>query len=80
MWWVGGADSYHQHHPSTEPPVEHLEDILRNATIFYQRWGRWPMQGWLDQFRKAGLTHLDANGYWVAGNDLPPELELLQHI
>ena len=29
--WVGGADAYHQYHPSSDPPVEHLDDILANA-------------------------------------------------
>jgi GT2 family glycosyltransferase len=67
MWWVGGADSYHQHHPATDPPVEHLDDIIRNATVFYKRWGRWPMQGWLEQFRHAGLAHVDEDGCWAAG-------------
>jgi GT2 family glycosyltransferase len=67
MWWVGGADSYHQHHPATDPPVEHLDAIIRNATIFHQRWRRWPMQGWLEQFRHAGLAHVDDNGDWAAG-------------
>jgi GT2 family glycosyltransferase len=67
MWWAGGADSYHQHHPTMDPPVEHLDDIIRNARIFYERWGRWPMQGWLEQFRQAGLAHIDDDGCWVRG-------------
>jgi GT2 family glycosyltransferase len=68
MWWVGGADSYHQHHPAPDPPVEHLDDIIRNATIFHERWGRWPMHGWLKQFRDADLAHVDETGCWVAGS------------
>ncbi|WP_040740323.1 glycosyltransferase family 2 protein, partial [Nocardia tenerifensis] len=35
--WVGGADAYHQHHPVSDPPVEHLTDILTNATLFQRR-------------------------------------------
>lgn len=67
MWWLGGADAYHQHHPSSNPPVDHLDDILRNAATFHRRWGRWPMKGWLDQFREAQLAHLDEEGRWVVG-------------
>jgi len=53
--WVGGARSYHQHHPVSDPPVEHLDDIVRNATYFHQTWGFWPMGGWLDEFTNLGL-------------------------
>jgi GT2 family glycosyltransferase len=53
--WVGGAHAYHQHHPVSDPPVEHLEAIVRNASIFRRRWGRWPMTGWLDEFERLGL-------------------------
>lgn len=53
--WVGGADAYHQFHPVSDPPVEHLDDILINAQVFHRRWGEWPMQGWIDAFESAGL-------------------------
>lgn len=58
--WVGGADAFHQYHPSEQPPVRHLHDIVRNATIFHQRWGFWPMTGWLDEFQRMGLAQYDA--------------------
>jgi hypothetical protein len=65
MYWVGGATAYHQHHPMSDPPVEHLEDILRNAHIFAGRWGRWPMRGWLEAFEHQGLVIFDpAVGTW----------------
>lgn len=60
--WVGGADAFHQFHPVSNPPVEHLDDILRNARIFHDRWGWWPMSGWLDEFEDAGLIRRDAQG------------------
>lgn len=60
--WVGDARAYHQHHPTTDPPVQHLDAILRNAAIFESRWGWWPMQGWLDGFGRAGLIDRDSTG------------------
>ena len=65
LWWVGGATAFHQHHFSPQPPVDHLDDILRNATLFHRRWGEWPMLGWLEAFRELGLVHVDPNsGRW----------------
>jgi hypothetical protein len=62
MWWVGGADAFHQFHPVSDPPVEHLADILANAAVFQQRWGWWPMSGWLDGFEELGLIRRDDAG------------------
>jgi GT2 family glycosyltransferase len=55
LLFVGGAVACHQHHAGHQPPVQHLDDILRNATLFHARWGRWPMEGWLDAFDAMGL-------------------------
>lgn len=55
MRWVGGAHAFHQYHPVADPPVDHLDDILRNAAIFHQRWGWWPMEGWLSAFEEQGF-------------------------
>ena len=55
--WVGGADAFHQYHPVSAPPVEHLEAIVRNARVFHDRWGQWPMEGWLRAFAERGLVH-----------------------
>ncbi|MBC2641973.1 MULTISPECIES: glycosyltransferase family 2 protein [unclassified Rhodococcus (in: high G+C Gram-positive bacteria)] len=57
--WVGGADAFHQYHPVSDPPVEHLDDILVNAQLFHRRWGRWPMPGWLRAFEERGLITYD---------------------
>lgn len=65
--WVGGAHAFHQHHPVSDPPVEHLHEILHNAAVFHRRWGRWPMTGWLTRFAEAGLARYDAAAdRWVA--------------
>lgn len=59
-WWVGGAWAFHQHHGSPPgPPVQHLDDVLRNAAVFHRRWGTWPMRGWLDGFARLGLAAFD---------------------
>jgi GT2 family glycosyltransferase len=64
--WVGGAHAYHQFHPVSNPPVEHLGDILLNANIFHARWGWWPMGGWLDGFAELGLVVFDTEqNCWV---------------
>jgi GT2 family glycosyltransferase len=57
--YVGGAWAYHQWHPVQDPPLGHLLDILRNGRIFRDRWGRWPMEGWLAGFARLGLIEHD---------------------
>lgn len=64
LTWVGGADAFHQHHPVSSPPVEHLADIVRNATVFFERWGEWPMRGWLDAFENQGLVRRRSDGMY----------------
>jgi GT2 family glycosyltransferase len=59
MTWVGGAWAFHQHHPTNDPPTQHLDDIIRNADLFHDCWGWWPMQGWLDKFQRLGLIQWD---------------------
>lgn len=64
--WVGGADAYHQHHPVSDPPTEHLDEILSNARTFRRRWGWWPMEGWLRAFEQSGLVRFDEHAAtWV---------------
>ncbi|QIG42094.1 glycosyltransferase family 2 protein [Nocardioides anomalus] len=65
---LGGARAYHQWHPVSRPPVEHLDDVLRNAALFHERWGRWPMEGWLAAFEERGLAAF-RDGRWVATAD-----------
>lgn len=48
------AMAYHQPHPSYAPPLNHLQDIITNAKIFYDKWHRWPMEGWLTLFADMG--------------------------
>ena len=62
LGWVGSARAYHQFHPVASPPVQHLSDIVRNARLFHDRWGSWPMGGWLDEFERRGLVVRDDAG------------------
>ena len=61
--WTGNARAYHQHHPTTDPPVQHVDDILRNAHLFHRRWNSWPMLGWLQEFQRMGLV-AETPGGW----------------
>ncbi|MGW6714461.1 glycosyltransferase family 2 protein [Streptomyces globisporus] len=68
LTWVGGAPAFHQHHPVSDPPVQHLHDILRNAETFHRKWGWWPMTDWLEAFAERGLAYRDpATGRWSLG-------------
>lgn len=62
--WVGGAEAFHQWHETSTPPVQHLDDILRNGALFADRWGWWPMEGWLQAFAERGLVRRAGPG-WV---------------
>jgi hypothetical protein len=59
MLWVGGADAFHQHHPTSTPPLQHVDAVLRNGARYAQRWGSWPMTGWLAEFERLGLACRD---------------------
>jgi GT2 family glycosyltransferase len=54
------ARAFHQYHSSQDPPLNHLVAIVRNARLFYARWGRWPMRGWLDAFEGLGFIAISA--------------------
>ena len=75
MRWIGGAHAFHQYHPVADPPLDHLDDILRNAAIFHRRWGWWPMEGWLSSFAAQGVIRRQANGRPIrVGMRSPPAL------
>lgn len=60
-FYLLGARVYHQHHPVQDPPLQHLEDIVSNARYFQQKWGCWPMEGWLRAFRRAGVIRWEGD-------------------
>ena len=61
--WAGTPRAYHQFHETHDPPVQHWEAILRNATLFHARWGEWPMEGWLEEFERRGLVARTDTGW-----------------
>lgn len=70
--WIGSARAHHQHHPVSSPPVEHVDDIVRNAALFHASWGWWPMRGWLDAFEELGLVERTPGGGYAVREPLPP--------
>jgi hypothetical protein len=69
--WVGGAHAYHQYHETRRPPWQHFDDILRNGARFAERWGSWPMTGWLEAFAEAGAVRRVGDG-WVRDQSTGP--------
>ena len=69
LGWVGSARAFHQWHPVSRPPVEHVVDIVRNAEVFRRRWGTTPMLGWLRDFEERGLAAPDDQGRWSVLDD-----------
>jgi GT2 family glycosyltransferase len=55
VYWTAGARAYHQHHTVRVPPLHEFGSILRNASLFHARHGRWCMTYWLGQFRDGGF-------------------------
>ncbi|MGB7251113.1 MAG: glycosyltransferase [Phormidesmis sp.] len=69
--WVPQALAFHQFHTSTVPPWQHLTSIVHNASIFYERWGEWPMGGWLSVFAEEGYIDWDRESDHIAIIRLP---------
>lgn len=63
MWWTSGAGAFHQYHPVSDPPVEHVHAIVRNANLFRSKWGFEPMDGWLSAFERLGLAERTPDGW-----------------
>lgn len=60
--WVPKALAFHQFHPSPVPPWHNFESIIYNAKVFYQKWGEWPMEGWLKVFAEEGYIDWTLSG------------------
>jgi GT2 family glycosyltransferase len=62
LCFLGGTGAFHQHHESYDPPLQHFDDIVRNAVLFHHKWQGWPMGGWLDAFEQLGLIRRTGDG------------------
>ncbi|ADL02197.1 glycosyltransferase family 2 protein [Brevundimonas subvibrioides] len=71
----GGPGSFHQHHGVYDPPLQHFEDIVRNATRFQARWGVWAMEGWLEAFDRLELVAFDGRTLTRRRPPTPDEIE-----
>ncbi|QKZ14956.1 glycosyltransferase family 2 protein [Spirosoma sp. KUDC1026] len=52
----------HQYHDKYDPPVNHFDSIIENATRYQQKWNVLPMQRWLNAFAGMGLIKIDQAG------------------
>ncbi|NOJ59301.1 galactosyltransferase-related protein [Arthrobacter sp. 260] len=64
------ATMFHQHHGVSRPPLQHFADIVANSQVFNEKWGRWPMTGWLAAFTDRGYLR------WM---DEAPTIEVIRH-
>jgi GT2 family glycosyltransferase len=59
LYWVGGADAYHQYHPPSRHDPVHIAEMTRNARLFHSRHGSWPMRDWLAELATDGAVEFD---------------------
>lgn len=59
LLWTRGATAYHQWHPPTRLDPSRAAEIVANARRFRDRWGSWPMRGWLDELAALGTLRFD---------------------
>jgi hypothetical protein len=72
---VGGAFVLHRHHDSFEPPLQQLRATTDNARRFHDKWGDWPMRGWLGGFRDLGLVDWTPDRLRVIREPTPDEID-----
>lgn len=75
LLFVGGAIACHQHHAVFDPPLQHFDDIIRNARLFQELWGFWPMEGWLAAFASLGLVATEHGKLAVLRDPTREEIE-----
>ena len=67
---------YHQHHPVYKPPLQHFHDIIINAECFYQKWHRWPMDGWLAAFADRGFINWTSDSHKIEVLNEPTQQDI----
>ena len=74
LYWCGGAKAYHQHHTVMRPPLQHFQDIVRNARLFHDKWGEWCMDYWLGQLHERGYIHWSEKRITVLRKPTPADV------
>ena len=80
LGWCPDAQAYHQYHPTTTPPVQHLADIVANANRFHRRWGEFCMPGWLAEFERSGWVELAGDRWRLTGTRPGTRPEPIQEV
>ncbi|MFD1257717.1 glycosyltransferase family 2 protein [Mucilaginibacter terrae] len=65
----------HQYHDKHDPPLNHFDSIIENATRYRQKWDVLPMQRWLKAFEEMGLIKIDQAGN-ITVTQKPTEIQL----
>ena len=73
---LSGHRAYHQYHDVHRPPLNHMQSIVVNARRFYERWGHWPMGGWLEEFAQLGLIQWEPDGDQLSVKRSPTPQEI----
>jgi GT2 family glycosyltransferase len=72
--FVPGMRAVHQWHQVAVPPLQHFDDIIRNARLFRKKHGGWCMDYWLGQLEERGFIKWSADEIVVlkrpSGDDL----------
>lgn len=68
----------HQYHDKYNPPLQHFNDIIMNATYFYRKWHVWPMTGWLQAFEQLHLVRLHDDRIEIIGSPTKEMVEEAQ--
>ncbi|NMH60011.1 glycosyltransferase family 2 protein [Alteromonas ponticola] len=70
----------HQYHPTFDPPINHLFDIVNNASVFKQKWGRYPLEQCLKKFADEGLINPDYQEAGLRVRRMPSQEEIHAHL
>ena len=57
--WFDNGTAYHQWHPPSRIDPGRTSEIVANARRFHDRWGTWPMSGWLRELDELGRIEFD---------------------
>ena len=52
--WLPDGVAYHQWHPPSRLDPARLGELIANARRYKDRWGSWPMHGWLEELHQRG--------------------------